>query len=127
MIFDSDVVIWLLRRHPLALRFARAIDPGECNISVVSYLEVLRGCRDQVEARDLGEFIGGWFTEVLPLTPEISASAVSLMGQFALSHRPGVYDTHIAATALSRKETLATGNVKHFKFIPGLALRGFRP
>jgi predicted nucleic acid-binding protein len=117
----------MLRKHPPALRFARTIDPGECNISVVSYLEILRGCRGRGEAKDLAELVAEWFTQVLPLTPEISAAATSLMEQFALSHRPGVDDTLIAATALSRKETLATGNVKHFKFIPGLALRRFNP
>jgi predicted nucleic acid-binding protein len=127
LIFDSDVVIWMLRKHPGALRFARAVDPGNCNISVVSYLEILRGCRDRAEARDLSEWIGEWFTEVLPLTPDISGLALSLMGQFALSHRPGVDDTLIAATALNRKEMLATGNAKHFRFIPGLEVKRFRP
>ncbi len=76
---------------------------------------------------DLAELVEEWFTEVLPLTPAISALSVSLMEQFAWSRRPGVDDMLIAATALSRKEMLATGNVKHFDFIPGLVLRRFRP
>lgn len=125
MILDSDVVIWMLRKNPKALRFARSLDASECNLSVVSYLEILRGCRDGEEVRALTELFGEWFAEIVPLSPEISASAVSLMQKFALSHRPGVDDTLIAATALDRGEPLATGNVKHFKFIPGLVLRKF--
>ena len=126
MIFDSDVVIWMLRRHPKAIRFARAVDPAERNVSVVSYLEVLRGCRDRREASDLAEFMREWFTEVIPLKGEIGDRAVSLMGQFALSHRPGVDDMLIAASALDRRERVATGNVKHFDFIPGLVVYRFQ-
>jgi predicted nucleic acid-binding protein len=102
------------------------IDQAERNVSVVSYLEVLRGCRDRLEANDLKEFMEEWFTEIVPLKPEIGDSAVSLMAQFALSRRPGVDDMLIAATALDRKETLATGNVKHFDFIPGLVVQRFQ-
>lgn len=126
LIFDSDVVIWMLRRHPKAVRFARTIDPAERNVSVVSYLEVLRGCRNRLEANDFKEFMEEWFTEVIPLKAEIGDSAVLLMAQFALSHHPGVDDMLIAATGLDRKETVATGNVKHFRFIPGLIVQPFR-
>lgn len=116
----------MLRRHPTAVRFARTIDPAERNVSVVSYLEVLRGCRDRLEANDFREFMEEWFTEVVPLKPEIGDSAVSLMARFALSHRPGVDNMLIAATALYHRETVATGNVKHFDFIPGLVVQRFR-
>ena len=126
MIFDSDVVIWMLRGHPKAVRFARTIDPAERNVSVVSYLEVLRGCRNRREANDLKEFMEEWFTEVIPLKPEIGDFAVLFMAQFALAHHPGVDDMLIAANALDRKETLATGNVKHFDFIPGLVVQRFQ-
>ncbi len=125
MIFDSDVIIWMLRGHPKAVRFARETDPAERNISVISYLEVLRGCRDRREANDFKEFVEEWFTEVVPLKPEIGDSALLLMAQFALSRRPGVDDLLIATTALSRKETVATGNVKHYNFIPGLIVHRF--
>ena len=126
MIFDSDVVIWMLRKHPKAIQFARGIDPSERNVSVVSYLEVLRGCRDRQEANDLVLFIQEWFTEVISLKAEFSDSALSLMKQFAVSHRPGVNDMLIAGTALGRQEIVATGNVKHFNFVPGLVVRRFQ-
>jgi predicted nucleic acid-binding protein len=116
----------MLRGHPKAVRFARTVAPAERNVSVVSYLEVLRGIRDRREANDFKEFMEEWFAEVVPLKPEIGDSAVLLMAQFALSRRPGVDDTLIAATALSRKEIVATGNFKHFDFIPGLVVHRFQ-
>jgi len=116
----------MLRRHPTAIRFARAVDPSERNVSVVTYLEVLRGCRDRQEADDLTLFMQDWFTEIITLKPEFGDSAVSLMKQLGVSHRPGVDDMLIAATALERREIVATGNVKHFNFVPGLVVRRFQ-
>jgi predicted nucleic acid-binding protein len=49
------------------------------------------------------------------------------MQSFVLAHRPDVSEALIGATALIRQESLATANQKHFKFIPGLRLRTFRP
>jgi len=125
LIFDSDVVIWMLRRREKALRFARAVDLGERTVSVVSYLEILRGCRDRREADALKEFIEEWFTEVLAVDGATGDRALSLMSQFASSRHPAVDDMLIAATALGRREMLATGNAKHFEFIPGLVVQRF--
>jgi predicted nucleic acid-binding protein len=116
----------MLRGHPKAVRFARMIDPAERNVSVVSYLEVLRGCRNRLEANDFKQFMEEWFTEIIPLKAEIGESAVLLMAQFALAHHPGIDDMLIAATALDRKEMLATGNMKHFNFISGLIVQRFQ-
>lgn len=127
LIFDTDVGVWMLRKHPEALDFARSVEPYERNLSVVSYLELLRGCRNAREARDLGELVEDWFSEVVSLTPSISQSTVGLMKQFAFARHPGVDDLLIGATALERHEAVATGNVKHFDFIPGLLVRAFRP
>ena len=47
--------------------------------------------------------------------------------EFVLAYRMGVEDALIAATALDRQDSLATGNEKHFRMIPGLELKVFRP
>jgi predicted nucleic acid-binding protein len=127
LILDTDIVVWMLRKHPGALRFAHQVGAQQRHLSCVSHLELLDGCRDSQQLNDLREFIGGWFTEVLPLTPAASSTAVGIMEKFALARRPGVHDVLIAATALERREPVATGNVKHFDFIPGLVIEPFRP
>jgi len=73
------------------------------------------------------EFVSGAFSEVVPITEAISEAARQIMERLALSHRPDVADVLIAATALNRGEVLATANVKHFDFIPGLVIKPFRP
>lgn len=127
MIFDTDIVVWILRKLPGAMRFAEAVKPGERNLSVISHLELLHGCRDLEELQDLQELIGGWFVEVLPVTKEISNAAQEIMEKFTLSRRPGMGDVLIAATALDHGEPVATCNRKHFDFVPGLDLKVFRP
>ncbi len=126
LIFDTDVAIWIFRRHPEALSFARSVAATERNISVVSHLELLRGCRGKSEVKSLIEFAEDWFTEIVPLTAEVSSRATTLMKEFAASRRPGVDDILIGATALVRNEMVATGNVRHFHFIPGLKIKPFR-
>ncbi len=127
MIFDTDIAIWMLRKHPAALRFAERYDPAERCISAVSHLELLYGCRNRTELRDLEELFADWFTEVVPLTPRVTESARELMKEFVLARRPDIGDVLIAATALDRSETLTTCNRKHFEFIPGLEIEIFRP
>jgi predicted nucleic acid-binding protein len=126
MIFDSDIAIWMLRGDTAAMKFAQAFSPEQRLLSVISQLELLQGCRHRREQRDLEELLSGWFGEILPLDTGISRRAVILMQEFGLSHRPSAADTLIAATALEAGETLATGNVKHFRFVPGLIIRPFR-
>ena len=125
LIIDTDILVWYLKKCPAAAAFIEAIPPGERRVSVVSVLELLHGCRNRGELRDAEEFIEDALTEVVPVTPSICVAAHRLMRQFVLSNKPGALDTLIAATALEASETVATGNVKHFNFIPGLTIRPF--
>ena len=126
MILDTDILVWVLRRHPGAIQFVEGVRLAERTVSAVSYLELLYGCRDQGQLDQLRRHISTRFAEVVPLSEDITVSAQRLIERFVLSRRPDVADVLIAATALSRGETLATGNPKHFDFVPGLEIRVFR-
>jgi predicted nucleic acid-binding protein len=127
VIFDTDILVWYLRKRAEAATFLERVPPAERNVSTITYLELLYGCLDRGGLRDVQEFVSGAFSEVVPITEAISETARQIMERFALSHRPDVTDVLIAATALKRGEVVATGNVKHFDFIPGLAIKPFRP
>ena len=58
----------------------------------------------------------------IPLNIDISEIFFDLFKTFTLSHRPGIADTLIAATALYYNLPLYTLNKKHFQFIPGIVL-----
>jgi len=53
---------------------------------------------------------------------EISAVFLSLLGEYALSHRLSLPDAFIAATAVQGNMPLYTLNLKDFSFIPDLQI-----
>ena len=126
MIFDTDILVWYVRKRSEAAGFIEAVPFGERCISIVSYLELLYGCRNRNELRDAEEFATGGLAEIVPLTPDICAGAQRIMLQFVLSRSPNTNDTLVAATALRRGDVLATGNVKHYTFIAGLVIKPFK-
>ncbi len=127
MIFDTDILVWVHRGHPDAAEFVNRVPLEDRNLSAISYLELLYGARDGNDLRNVQRMVTDLFAEAVPISERISASAVRLMESFVLAHRPSVSDAVIAATALERQETLAAANRKHFRFVPGLKLRIFRP
>lgn len=59
---------------------------------------------------------------VIPITSEISDIHLSLVKQYALSHKLQVPDAIIASTALFHDLPLFTLNKKDFKYIRGVKL-----
>jgi predicted nucleic acid-binding protein len=127
LIFDTDILISFTKKHAGAVKFLARVPLAERRISVISCLELMHGCRDAGELLGVNEFLTEAFVEVLPLTPQICDSARRLMKAYVVSRRPDLHDTLIASTALAAGEILATGNIKHFDFVPGLVLNAFRP
>lgn len=66
-------------------------------------------------------------TEVLQLTPAISACAADMVESLALSHGMRLADALIAATAIEQSLTLLSANAKHFGAIKELKLAAFMP
>lgn len=127
MIFDTDILVWRLRNHPRVVELVAHVPLQERNLSAISYLELLYGCRDGDELRLLKKSLTEHFAEIIPISEIVSASALGLMEKYALARRPDVGDILIAATALARSEVLMTANRKHFEFIPSLELKIFQP
>jgi len=127
LIFDTDIIVWVLRGHPEAIRLVEGVPLAERRISAISYLELLYGCRDKLQLRQLVEHVSTKYSEILPVSEAITSAALHTMERFALSQRSEATDVLIAATALNRGEVVATANVRHFDFIPGLEIKPFRP
>lgn len=126
MIFDSDVLIEFLAKNSLAAERISSISRQERNLSAISYLEVLYGCRNKQELQEFQQFVTATFAEVIPLNETVSTNAIHLMERHVLARRLDAADALIAATALARDEPLVTGNLKHFNFIPGLVVMALR-
>ncbi len=88
-------------------------------------MEVLQGCRNREELVEAQAFVAENISRIIHPHTSISEKAIHFVGEYALSHGLRVVDALIAASALLHRAKLATGNAKHFRFIPGLTLDEF--
>ena len=125
MLIDTDVLIWLLRGRASARKLLNGID--EVTLSAVTYMELVQGMRNKEEFRLLRQTIHqqDWF--VLPIDENISQRATVFIENYALSHGLQLADALIAASAVDSGATLISANTKHYKVIPDIDLRTYRP
>lgn len=125
MLADTDVLIWNLRGNERAANFLD--EQRGFFISAVSYMELLQGLRDKVELRDLRQAIRFWDARIVQIDEEISARAMFLVEEYALSHGMQMADALIAGTAVALGVSLVTANDRHYRHIEGLDVVVFRP
>lgn len=125
-VVDSDVLIDVLRKDPLATATVQALlEQGPVTISVVSRMETIRGCRNR-EAQQQAERLLKQM-ELIGLDAQIASEADRLVTHYFLSHHLAVVDALIAATALVYELPLLTRNRRDFAFIPNLHLLPYPP
>jgi tRNA(fMet)-specific endonuclease VapC len=92
---------------------------GNANVaySIITFAEIIYGTpkKDLTKVKSFFEQL-----KAIDLDANISKEFKSLMLSFGFSHRIGIPDTLIAATALTQGLTLYTENKKDFDFIPGI-------
>lgn len=126
MIFDTDILVRVLRRYVPAIEFLERVPLAQRKMSAFSRLELPYGCRDQSQLQRLQKHIDAQYAEILPLSEMISATAGRLMESFVPSRRPQANDVLIAATALQHDEVLATANLKALRLCPGSQAQAFQ-
>jgi predicted nucleic acid-binding protein len=87
-------------------------------ISAVSAMELVAGCRDAAQLKEVKEFLS--VVRIVPISEAVSERAQSLMEAYSLSHGLLLPDALIAATALQADLALCTRNVRHFSMIADL-------
>lgn len=123
MLFDTDVLIWVLRGHAKAIRAVDRAD--ERMVSVVTCMELFQGARDKKEMTSIRRFLRHF--ETAPLSENIGHRAGIYMEEYALKSGLGVADALLAATAAENNVALCSGNGKHYKAISEVELKVFRP
>lgn len=125
MLFDTDVIIWTLRGNA---RAAAALDRADTlELSIISYMELLKGARDKHELRLIKAFLRDLGFAVLPLTENIGHRASIYIEEYGLKSGLGLADALIAATAAENDLTLCTGNAKDYRAVSELSVKTFRP
>lgn len=125
-LLDSDTMINVMKRRPVALSRASAYLQvhAKLSFSVITRYEVLRGLHISKSPTDVAEFERSCLlNDVVPLTHKIVSRAAEL---YADLRARGLLipdaDILIAAIALEHGLVLATNNVKHFSRFPSLVI-----
>lgn len=117
-VIDSDILIDAMNGIVDAITFLEEQQGIKVQISIVSAMELIAGCRNKTEMRELQKFLQR--CTLLPITATISQTAFQLMELFYLSHGLILPDALIAATAMEHNLKLYTRNTRHFRMIPEL-------
>ncbi len=118
MLFDTDIIIWLMRGNSKA---AKVVDAAvERYISVLTRMELLQGSKNKTHLSQVESFIAEYDFIVLPLTDNIGHRALIYVEEYALSHGLRANDAIIAATAVENNLLLSSSNIKHYKSIKDL-------
>ena len=123
MLFDTDVLIWVLKGNPKAIGALESIE--EPKASIVTAMELIQGARDRAELKSLREFL--LTLQIVPLSENVGHRARVYMEEYALQSGLTMADALIGATAAENNVKLCTGNRKHFKAITEVDVQGFRP
>jgi predicted nucleic acid-binding protein len=119
-LIETTILVDLLRGQEAAITWVNSVSLQDRWVSVITYFELLAGCRNRREQRMVAREMRHY--RLLHLTEETSRTALAWFERFHLSHGVGVLDSLIGATALTHHLILATLNTKHFGSFPGLRI-----
>ena len=89
-------------------------------ISVVTQMELIIGCRNKKELKDLNQFLKRF--QIISLNENTATKAIDLLHRYRLSHGLLIADSLIAATALVMDVSFPSKNQKDYRFIENLKL-----
>jgi tRNA(fMet)-specific endonuclease VapC len=120
VIFDTNILIELYRGNLTVKEEAQLIKSDVFYVSSITVAEFMVGAKNKDDLKRIEKDLSKY--TAIPINAEITDIFIDLFRTFTLSHRPGIADTLIAATAIYYHLPLYTLNKKHFQFIPGLHL-----
>jgi predicted nucleic acid-binding protein len=123
VIVDTDVLIWYSRGHQKAVDVIHSLDGF--SMSVVTYMEIVQGVRNKKELHSFQKALRVLDARVVHIDELISTKAMFYVEHYALSHAMELADALIGASAVVRQLPLLTGNEKHYKHLPGIAIQKF--
>lgn len=121
IVLDTDILIDAGRKDIDAITCLRKIEQrSSIAISSVTQMELIVGCGNKNELRDLVKFLKRF--QVIKLNDYISDMTLSLLMSYRLSHGLLIADALIAATAISFRLPFVSKNQRDYRFIPDLDL-----
>lgn len=124
ILVDTDILIDVSRGISQAIETLEELQEDHIlSISVVTQMELMVGCENKKEFKQLENFLKRF--EIIQLTEGISTKAVDLFKEYRLSHGVLIADMLIASTAITHEIELISKNQKDYTFIEDLELRKY--
>jgi predicted nucleic acid-binding protein len=121
VVVDSDILIDAARGIDEAVDCLDTLEQrSTLVVSSITEMELVVGCRNKTELRNLERFLRRFST--IRVSETVCDAAVDLLRQYRLSHGLAIPDALIAATAIAQNEPLITKNQRDYRFIKGLRL-----
>ena len=120
LLCDTNIFIEIYRNNPKTETVLKSIGIDKIAVSDVTRAELFFGAKDKRELHVICKSLNNLIT--LHIQQEISKMATFFVEQYCLSHRLGLPDALIAATAIYHDIELYTLNIKDFRFIPDIRL-----
>jgi hypothetical protein len=125
VLFDTDIIIWVLRGHAGAAATVQGI--AQRAVSLMTYLELVEGALSLRDLNLMRALLLDARIAILPLSESIGRRAAAYMEAHALRSGLDAGDAIIAASAVEHGQPLCTANRKHYQRLAGLELKVFRP
>jgi tRNA(fMet)-specific endonuclease VapC len=120
VIFDTTILIEISRGNDEVKKKVVEMSPTFIYASSITVAEFIVGARDKSDMLKIKRHLDNY--TFLSINEGINTIFLELFTSYSLSHRPGIADMLIAATALYYELPVYTLNKKHFAFIPGIQL-----
>ena len=117
---DTDVLIEFYKNTAHVLQELHIIGQSHLAVSAITQAELYFGALNKAELNKIRTHLQS--ISRIALDTMISDTFLTLMETCALSHKLGLPDAIIAATAIVHHLPLYTLNTKHFQFIPEIEL-----
>lgn len=117
---DTNILIEEFKNNQEISAELRRIGRENLAVSVSTVAKLYFGAFDKRVLRQLQEGLAA--LQQIPISVGVSQVFINLMETYSLSHRLGIPDAAIAATALTHDVPLYTLNLKDFRFIPELQI-----
>ena len=117
IICDTNIFINLFRGQEKTKMALNKIGNDNIAFSIITYAEIIYGT-PKTKLLPIKSFFDQ--LTLIDLDTDISKLFKGLVLSYSFSHKVGIPDTLIAATAISQGMALYTENKKDFDFIPGI-------
>jgi predicted nucleic acid-binding protein len=124
-LLDTQFMIAVFRRQPRALQVFAQLAVKDMSMSVISYLEFVKGevTAGRSDAQTQRTLLAFKYIELLPVTVEIGKFAAR---ESLRLNRTDINDLMIAATARTYRRTVLTENVSDFAQVSGVKTKNWK-